>query len=71
MEEIAERGRFAEEKTFDGGEAFFCAAFDHVAGEGPGRGRETEDGDGGADFMRDAADGFGKEGCFGFGVEES
>src|SRR5208282_354818 len=70
MEEIAKGGGFAEKETFYRGEAFFGAAFDHVAGECPGSGGKTEDGNGGADFADDAANGFGEEGGFDFGVEK-
>ena len=70
MEEIAKSGGFAEQETFHGGEAFFGAAFDHVAGQSPGSGRKAQNGNGGADFADDAANGFGEEGGFDFGVEE-
>src|SRR5271163_3199897 len=70
MEEIAEGRGFAEEKTFNGGEAFFGAAFDHVAGQSPGRGGKAQNGNRGPDFPDDAAYGFGEEPGVDFRVEE-
>ena len=70
MEEFAKSGRFAEQEALCRGKAFFGAAFDHVAGESPGSSGETQNGDCGADFADDAANGFREKGGFDFGVEE-
>ena len=70
MQEFAKGGGFAKEETFYGGEAFFGAAFDHVAGESPGSGGKAQNGNRVPDFANDATNGFGEEAGLDFWVEE-
>lgn len=70
VKKFAEDFGFAIEEIFYGGEAFFCAALDHVASEGPGGSGKAEDGDVRADVFDGAAKGFHEEAGFDFGVED-
>ena len=71
MEEVSKSGRLAEQETFYCGEAFFGAAFDHVAGQRPGSGGKAQNGNvGAADFADNAANGFREEARVDFRVEE-
>lgn len=63
-EQLAENFGLVVEETFDRGEAFFGAALDHVAGEGPGGGGETQNGNVGADEFNGATEGFHEEASF-------
>jgi len=71
VEKFAERSGLAAQESFDGGESVAGAAFDHIAGERPRGGGEAENRDGRAELAGYAADGFGQEGGFEFGVEDS
>jgi hypothetical protein len=71
LEKCAENFGLGVEEIFYGGEAFLGAAFDHVAGEGPGRSGETENGDIRAGIANGAAKRFHQEAGFDFGIEDA
>jgi len=58
VEKRMEGSGFGAQKGFYNGERIGAAAFDHVAGEGPRRGGEAEDGNLRAKFADNAANGF-------------
>jgi len=69
LEERTEGRRVGAKKGFYDGERIGAAAFDHVAGEGPGGGGEAENRNVRAKFTDDAANGFGKEPGFALGIK--
>src|SRR5438045_3472 len=56
-------------KTVDGREACSCFAFDHIARERPGRGRETQNGNVRTNRSNDATDGLHEKSRFCFWIE--
>src|SRR5690348_9400459 len=68
-QKLAERSRLRVKETLSGGKAVFRAALDHIAGECPWRGGESENGYVRANLADEAANGFHEEAGFGLGVE--